>query len=358
MRVTLRELANKAGVSVSTVSRVLTNSNHPISADTRQHILALARELGYRPNMAGRSLRTDKSFSIGIIVDNICSPFTPPIIRGIQDHLKKPGYSSLILNGDGDQETEIEAVRDLVSRSIDGIIFVESWLREAGPSLELAGKPCVFVHHLFGAGHRNSVLVDERFGAQLAVKHLLSSGHRRIAHVSGPEGWRATTERLSAYRDVLAEHSIPYDPLLVEEGDWELQSGVRAARKLMALPQRPTAIFAANDRMALGAIYATQEVGLRVPGDVAVVGYDDQELASLSRPTITSVTLPCNELGKASAELLLALLEEPDLDVQPIEVRGRLVLRESSGAEEGQTGLDRYETHVTPRQLLTKRQEG
>lgn len=352
MPITLSELAKAAGVSVSTVSRALNDSAHPVNEETRQHIQNLAKQLGYRPNMVARSLKTDRTFTIGIIVDNIVSPFSPTIIRGIQDHLKIHNYFSVIINADWDPEAETEAIHQLISRSIDGIVFVESWLRGANPTLDLANKPYVFVHRLFSGVFGNSVLVDERYGARLAVEHLARLGHRRIAFINGPQGWDASADRLVGYQDALARLGVPFDPALVAEGTWEVQSGYPAAKKFLALPERPTAIFAANDLMALGAIYAIQESGLRVPEDIALVGYDDREIASISRPTITTVSLPCYEMGQTSAQLLLKRLDNPTETEEPIRVRGKLIIRESCGAEEGKISPDRYRTHTTPPELL------
>jgi LacI family transcriptional regulator len=352
MPVTLHEMAKIAGLSVSTVSRSLTNSDHHVKEETRQRIIKLAQELGYRPNLVARSLRTDQTCTVGIIADNICSPFTPMIIRGIQDQLKEEGYFSIIINADWDPQLETEAIHELISRSIDGIIFVESWLREANPALDLANKPYVFVHRLFGASYRNTVGPDERYGAYLAAKHLLDLGNRRIGYINGPKGWYASTERLTGYKEALASHGIPFDQALVKRGDWEVQSGYPAAQKLLRLPKPPDAIFAANDFMALGAIYAIQEAGLLVPDNIAVVGYDDREIASIARPTITTVTLPCYEMGQASAQMLLNIFSNKREAIEPIRIKGRLIIRESSGAEEGKITLKTMRSHTTPRRLL------
>jgi DNA-binding LacI/PurR family transcriptional regulator len=352
MPTTLHKLAKAAGVSASTVSRALTPGNHPVNEETRQRILALAEELDYHPNLIARGLRTDRTLTIGIVVDNIISPFSPTIIRGIQDFLQQHHYFSVIINTDWNPDSETKAIDELISRSIDGVILVESFSRGANPVLDLAGKPYVFVHRLFSRGDRNSVMVDDFYGAHMAVDHLARLGHRRIAFIEGPRGWDASTNRNIGYREALAKWGVQYDPDLVQEGDWELQSGFATARNFLALPQRPTAIFAANDLMALGAIYAAQDAGLVVPGDVAVVGYDDREIASLSRPTITTVTLPCYEMGQASAKLLLRLLNKHEQPGAPVMMRGRLIVRESSGAPEGRIPLERYRSHTTPRRLL------
>lgn len=351
MPVTLEQLAQIAEVSVSTVSRALNNTDHAVNEETRKRILTLAKQMGYRPNVMARSLKTDRTRTIGIITDNIASPFSPAIIRGIQDYLKTYQYFSVVINGDWNPEVETEAVHELISRSIDGIIFVESWLHDANPTLDLANKPYVFVHRLFGGVYRNSVGVDERYGAHLAVRHLVELGHRRIGYINGPRGWYASEQRLIGYRETLAAHDIPFDPQLVLEGDWEVEGGYPATQRLLELPQRPTAIFAANDLMALGAIYSIQDAGLRVPADIAVVGYDDREIASISRPTITTVVMPRYEMGQASAQLMLRLLDKHGDSAEPIKIQGQLIVRESSGA--GKEGLtaDRRHSITTRRRL-------
>ena len=208
--------------------------------------------------------------------------------------------------------------------------------------LDIESKPYVFVHRLFGGIPQNSVYVAEQHGARLVVEHLVRLGHRRIAFINGIPGWFASEQRLIGYRDTLAAHDIPFASELVLEGDWELEDGYRAAERFLELAERPTALFAANDLMALGAIYAIQQAGLRVPQDIAVAGYDDREIASISRPTITTVRMPCYEMGQAAAGLLLGLLDTqrafPDSSEragslqagEPIKIPGELIVRESS----------------------------
>jgi LacI family transcriptional regulator len=257
-----------------------------------------------------------------------------------------------VINANWDPDSETEAIHNLVSRSIDGIIFVESHLRGPNPTLDLANKPYVFVHRLFNSSVRNSVAVDERYGVRLAMQHLLAMGHRRIAYINGPRGWEAAEERFRAYQEVLEEAGIAYQQDLVEQGDWISKSGKTATENLLELSDRPTAIFAANDLMALGAIYAIQDAGMNVPGDIAVVGYDDREIASQARPGITTVTLPCYELGQASAQLLLRLLDNQEQVEESIRIRGRLIVRESCGAADGKQSSDDFDPRTTPRQQL------
>ena len=358
MPVTLHELAKAAGCSVSTISRALTDSDHRVNDVTKERILALADQMGYHPNITARGLKTDRTFTIGLVVYNIASPFTPILIRGIQEYLKLHNYFSIIISTDWDSELESAAVHQLISRSIDGIIFVESWRDESNKSLDLANKPYVFVYRLFNGTYANSVLLDDRYGARLAVEHLVNLGHRRIALINGPHGWNSSIERRAGYQDVLAQYGISFDPALVAEGTWEVQSGNPAVKKFLELPDRPTAIFAANDLMALGAIYAIQDAGLGVPEDVAVVGYDDREIASLSKPTITTVCPPSFEMGKLAAQLMLDRLENQNEMQDPIRVQGKLIIRESCGASPGKVQPEYHVSHTNPPEPLIRRWRG
>jgi LacI family transcriptional regulator len=332
MTVTITQIAKAAGVSVATVSRALTDSDHPMNEKTRERIVSLAKELGYQPNLVARSLRMDRTHTIGVIVENILSPFIPPIIRGIQDYLIPGNYSSIVMNSDWDPKIEIEAVQTLNKRQIDGILFIETWHRSSDVIQNLTDKPFVFCHRLFNNGCVNSVVPDEVNGSRLAVSHLIRLGHTRIAYINGPKEWDSARNRLLGYQVELEAHQISFEPALVKEGNWEVGSGYKAAQELISSNERPTAIFAANDLMALGAIYALQDAALRVPQDVAVVGYDNRNFAGFIRPALTTVTLPCYEMGQESARLLLSLINGETESVATVSVKGELIQRESCGA--------------------------
>jgi len=332
MAVTIRQIADAVGVSVATVSRALNHSDHPINPETKQRILDLARDLGYRPNQVARSLRTDRSPIIGVICDDITSAFTTAIVRGIQDRLKADGYFCIVINTDWDPVNEQRAIQDLAGHSIEGIIFAETSHPFANLELNVEDKKCVFVHRLFPKGYAHSVVPDEIYGGRLAAEHLIQLGHQRVGYINGPNVYFSSEERLQGYKLALNDAGIPFDPALVEPGNFEVGRGYEAATKLLELAEPPTAVFAANDLMALGAIYAAQDKGLRIPDDLAIVGYDDQKIASLSRPTITTVTLPCFQMGQASAELLLALMQKDAAATEEITVKGELIIRESCGA--------------------------
>ncbi len=333
MPVTLEEIAKVSGFSVPTVSRALSNSKYPINPATRQRIIDVAQNLGYKPNLAARSLRTEQTSTVGIIVDDISSPFVPPIVRGIQDYLKEFDYLSLIINSDWDPGVEQEAINTLVSRPVDGIIFVEYSHLTFNEALARSNKPYVFVHRLFGAAIKNSIVPDDYYGAKVAVEHLMGLGHRRIAYINGPESWHSARRRWAGYTETMQAHQLPIEPGFIQPGEWEYDSGYAAALHLLDLAEPPTAIFAANDLMALGAINALEDRGLNIPNQMAVVGYDNRDFTRIVRPRISTVSMPVYEMGHAAAELLVKQITEGRQEADEIRVKGRLYIRETCGAD-------------------------
>jgi DNA-binding LacI/PurR family transcriptional regulator len=354
--VTLEEVAKAANVSVATVSRALTNSHHPMSETTKQRVVKLAQEMGYMPNLVARSLRTDRTNTVGVIIDDMLSPFVPPIVRGIQDYLKGLDILGLVVNSDLDPEIEKDAINKLISHSVDGIIFVESWHRGPTKELEKSKRPYVFVHRLFGSSMQNSVVPDDFYSAALVIKHLVSLGHWRIAHIKGPERWHSSQRRLVGYQAELEAQGLGIDPTIIQNGDWEPKSGYEATQNLLGLKEPPTAIFAANDMMALGAIYAIQDAGLNVPEDIAVVGYDNQGFTRIVRPYLTTVSLPAYRMGQRAAELLCLHIEGQSEEVDEIKVPGRLYIRESCGADESLRTKDELNVGTTFRRILLGKQ--
>jgi DNA-binding LacI/PurR family transcriptional regulator len=260
------------------------------------------------------------------------SPFAPLLVRGIQDCLVGQNYSCQIVNSDWNPEIERTAIQNLLDRPVDGIIFVEYSHRTADARLDQSGKPYVFVHRLFSSSIRNSIVPDDYLGARRAVAHLLRLGHKTIGYIDGPSGWHSARRRREGYCDELAANGLPVVPALMQPGDWEVEGGQAGALRLLRAHPLPTAIFAANDLMAIGAIYALQHMGLNVPGDVAVVGYDNREVARLLRPRLTTVAMPVYEMGFRAATLLLQQIDGGLQDFDEIRIPGTLYVRESCGA--------------------------
>ncbi len=352
MTVKLEDIARESGYSIATVSRVLTNSAYPVRKAVREKVLKTAQDLGYYPNLIARSLRTDQTNTIGILVDDLLSPFTPPVVRGIQDVLKANNFVSLIVNSDWDMDQEKAGIESLLSRPVDGIIFVEYSHLTSSEVLAKTNKPCIFVHRLFGTPIKNSVVPDDEYGANLAVEHLIRLGHRSIAHISGPKSWHNSKGRLAGYKKTLKQHKFALREGWIQQGDWEVEGGYKAAQNLLQLIDHPTAIFAANDLMALGAIYAIQDAGLRVPHDLAIVGYDNRDFTGMVRPSISTIVMPVYEMGKIASEMLLQQIEDGTRDSEEVKVKGSLIIRDSCGSSESLKTKPQIDRNTSPRRVM------
>lgn len=332
MTVTLAELARAADVSVATVSRALSNGNYPLKDETRQRILKLAEEMGYQPNLVARSLQSNRSHLVGVIVDRMQSPFAAATVQGIQDGLRDAGYTISIAYSNRDQKQAIEAINTFYRHQVAGLIILNSWLHTYNDSiLSLQDRPYVFVNRVFSNCVGNCVGPGDRYGAQIATQHLIDLGHRRIGYINGRADWIEAQNRFSGFRDALEKHGLAHDDTLLGQGDWGVDSGFKAAQGLLAIKERPTAIFVANDIMALGAIYAIQEAGLKVPADIAIVGYDDRDFSAWIRPALTTIQMPSYEMGRAAARLMMKQFANEELE-DATQIPGKLIIRESCGA--------------------------
>jgi LacI family transcriptional regulator len=196
------------------------------------------------------------------------------------------------------------------------------------------------------------VVPDDRYGAGLAINHLVELGHRRIAYINGPEDWHSARRRLAGYQEALAAHALDFEAELVQPGAWELEDGYTAATNLLNINKKPTAIFAANDLMAAGAIYAIQDAGLSVPEDIAVIGYDNRDFTRIFRPRLTTVSLPVYEMGRMAAQLMQKQLVEGQESIKEEKVKGQLFIRESCGADESQMTIDELDAGTISRRIV------
>lgn len=333
--VTIREIAESAGVSIATVSRVLSNSDYPVSQQTRSLILQVAADMGYSPNRAARSLRTDRSSLIGVILDNFSSNWAPIIIRGIQDVLHQRGYFSLVVNIPWETHSRSEVVKDLMGHSVEGFIFVETWHPVSERLDMLNDKPYVIVHRLFHESDPFSIIPDEIHNSSLIIQHLLRLGHRQIAYIAGPEDYFSSEQRFTAYQQVLTEAGIPPNPDWIRRGDWKVSDGYKCGQQILTGPHRPTALAAANDQLAYGALLAAQDLGLKIPDDLAIAGYDNDEISRISTPTITTMTLPLFKMGQTAATNLLSQVNGEAHISEELLIKGELIVRQSCGSPEG-----------------------
>jgi LacI family transcriptional regulator len=307
------DVARVAGVSRTTVSYVLNhNTDIAIPNDTRQRVWEAIAELGYVPNRAARSLRTHRTYTIAGIIQDITNPFHPAFERGIQDVAERYGYDLIMYNTDGQRARELKALQSIQQGRADGVVGIFFHIRpdDLDPLVE-SGIPVVWLHGgrcETSATHAyDRLLVDNAGGARAAVAHLVERGHRHIALLAG-EG-PPSADRLQGYRQGLAAAGLPFDSALVLASRFTIEDGQRLTLSLLERSPRPTAIFASSDMLALGAYLAARDAGLRIPDDLAVVGFDDIVTARLVTPPLTTVRLPQRDLGQRAAEMLFERLE-------------------------------------------------
>ena len=313
---TIRELARHCGVSVATVSRVF-NTPEVVSRITRQRVEAAAVEIGYLPNESARTLATKKSHMIGLVWDTDHRragwrhPFLQEILVALKSALSAHGLHLLLLATGAD--TPDRHLRSVRRHNLDGVVLIDNGSRDpAVLGLADAGIPCVALDLPLTGPRCTYVTSDNVGGARQAVAHLLKRGHRRIATIAGPDRTGPGADRLAGFRAELAAHRVPLPPEYVTTGDFYLDSGRAAMRDLLLLDTPPTAVFAAGDEMAVGALQAAADAGVRVPGHVAVVGFDDIELAALIPPGLTTVAQDRTGFGTAAAEALITMIQGGD----------------------------------------------
>ncbi len=333
---TMKDVARVVGVNESTVSRALNNLPY-VHPQTRERVLEAARRLNYRPNTVARSLATNRTYVVGLVISNIANLFFAEVTKGIEEVADANGYSVILCDTARDVAKELKYLELLARRQADGIIFMSGRLPpDVVATIKSVKCPVVTISR-DGARHGiPTVRINNRAEAARATRYLMKLGHRRIGFISGQlDDTESGLPRLEGYRAALEEGRIEFDPAIVHEGDFRMESGVRACARIMGARPRPTAIFAANDEMAIGAMKALAQQGLKVPEDVAVVGFDDTALATVVTPPLTTVAQPLRTLGTSAMEMLLKLMAGQSLaDVETV-LECQLVVRASCGG----TGL-------------------
>lgn len=334
MNVTSSDVARLAGVSRATVSYVINNGPRPVSEDTKARVLEAIHQLGYQPNAVARNLRLQRTSTLGLIVPDTHNPYFSEVGRGIERVAFENGYTVMLCHSGYKLDLELQYVDMLHAQRVAGIIWIPG-TNDFTPyqKLQEYGIKTVVIDRTVPGGNVPGLLADNFHGGILATKHLLDLGHRRIGFIRRPVDLSHSRGRYEGYKAALSEHSISDDETLIVTGGFFLDDGYRAARELLALSQPPTAIFAYNDMMAIGALRALYEMGLNVPGDFSLVGFDDIAQASFTCPSLTTISSPKYEMGQHGADLLISIIENrdsrSDLHI-PLDVK--LVVRESTGA--------------------------
>lgn len=331
--VTLSDIAKAMGLSAMTVSRAFTGSEQ-ISEKTKQEVLKCAKELGYVPNRWARSLVTRRSSIIGVLIPEISHTYFAEVTCGVEEIVDKTGFDLLLCHSRGDAEKERAEIHMLIGTRADGLIIAsvqDSKTERPFAELEDAGIPFVLVDRFFPNRRFSSVLVDDLEVGEIATNHLIDMGHRLIAHIQGPPVTPAVLRR-RGYLSAMKAHGLPVDKEWMIGKDFSNQNGYVSMRKLLQLKPRPTAVFAANDPLAIGAVRACREAGFRVPEDISVVGAGSIEGDHNPNPFLTTVWWPNQEMGRAAAELLMKAIADSDGGETHIRTFApKLLVRHSSG---------------------------
>lgn len=328
--VTIKDVAKRANVSISTVSRVLNDSDHPVNTDTRQRILRAIEELGFYPNAMARSLQQNKTKTIGLIVPDIANPYYPGIVRGVEDVARELGYTVILCNADRSRERTQQYLRVLREKRVDGIIFTGGGaVEDAIQGDFLDGKVATVV---IGKHRANlpAVRVDNIEAAREACGYLVKQGHNDILTIAGPETSTTAQDRLKGFRKALCEFGIIQRTERIVKGNFEFEGGYSAIQNMLRSGiGNVTAVIAQNDLMAIGAIKALNEKKIRVPEDIVVLGFDDIPVASYYNPKLSTVAVPVYELGTTAMRVIGQLLKGNQVP-QVTTLEAKLVLREST----------------------------
>ena len=335
-RATIRDIAGAAGVSIATVSRVL-NDRPDVSPETRETVLRVVRERGFSTNRSARALSGGRTGLVGVTLPMVHVEYFSRILWGASEALYEHDMRTVLCPTMHEHHREVTLLDRLMQGTTDGsLLLLTTETNEALKALERQGYPFVVLdpRHAVDDGIPH-VTAAHWAGAKAATEHLLSLGHRRIAAITGPHGWVASVDRLDGYQAALAGAGVLPAPELIAKGNFTGESGYAAATTLLDLAERPTAIFAFNDEMAVGAMRAAEERGLRLPEDLSIVGFDDLEKAEIVTPALTTVRQPLAEMGRMAVSLLARLLDRQRLEALRVELGTKLVVRESTARLRG-----------------------
>lgn len=339
MRVTIKDIAKKTGLSVSTVSLVLNRKSDRISEKTIQAVLRTAQEMHYHPNRIAVGLITKKTQTLGLIIPDIANAFFAEIAKGAEAECQKQGYSLILCNTNDNPQKDVDYVNVLLDKGVDGILFTMAVSSQVRKDLQCfhivrqAEKPMILVDRAVqdeGAEPAAPcVSVDNELGGYLATKHLLQFGHKKIGFISGPMGEQSSQKRLFGYIKALQECSVTFDPTLIKVGDYHMETGYRLSGELIA--QGATAIFAGNDMMAYGVYKQAKERHIPIPGGLSVVGFDDLEFSQFMEVPLTSMKQPAYEIGECAVQKIIGWIEHPEEKPESVRFQPELMARDSSG---------------------------
>ncbi|WP_374720304.1 catabolite control protein A [Parageobacillus toebii] len=330
MNVTIYDVAREANVSMATVSRVV-NGNPNVKPSTRKKVLEAIERLGYRPNAVARGLASKKTTTVGVIIPDISSIFFAELARGIEDIATMYKYNIILSNSDQNKEKELHLLNTMLAKQVDGILFMGGNITEEHVNeFQKSPVPIVLAATIEPNNTIPSVNIDYEQASFEAVTYLVEKGNKRVAYVTGPTDDPINQKKLAGYRRALEMHGIAYDEELVIEGDNSYDSGIEAYEKIAELAEKPTAVFAGTDEMALGIIHSAQDHGVRIPDQLEVVGFDNTRLATMVRPRLTTVVQPMYDIGAVAMRLLTKYMNKENVENHIVVLPHRIEYRDST----------------------------
>ena len=332
MKVTMKDIANIAGISTTTVSKIINNKDNDISEATREKVKRIMKENNYVPNVMARSLVTKKTNTIGLVIPDIRNPFFPELARGAEDRANEEGYNIIFCNTDDVLAKEERYVNMLIEKMVDGIIFTASAKRTTGfTNLQNTSIPIILLDRdIDFVGVKGKITVNNFQGAYDGVKHLISSGYKKIVFISGPLLSKPGVDRCEGFKKALNDHGIINDDPIILEGEYKSEWGYQAVKYLKQNNVKFDALFCGDDLIAIGAMKLLKEEGFNVPNDVGVVGFDDIYIASLVDPELTTVKQPNYEMGYQAVGMLISILKNNIPKNQEVILGTSLIIRKST----------------------------
>jgi len=329
MAVTIKDIAEEADVSVTTVSRVL-NDKPDVSPNTRKNVLEKINELGYKPNSIARGLALQKTNTLGLIIPDISNPFFPDIARGVEDMANEKDYSVIFCNTDNEQKKEKEAIDLMKEKQVDGILLSLSTTNEKElKNLRKLEYPIVQIDRKIPNINYPSITIDNVKSAYTATKYLIKNGHKKIAHITGDLETITGSQRLKGFKKAIFEKNLNLNKSYIKNGDYSKKSGYQNMLALLKSNNPPTAVFIANDLMAVGAYQAVFKLNLSIPKDISIIGHDDIDVTKLVNPTLTTMSQPKYQLGNEAVQLLINEIESNKLSNEEIILNTNLINRNS-----------------------------
>lgn len=332
---TLEKVAKKAGVSKSVAGRALGNYGS-VSEEARMKVLEVARAIGYEPDKIARSLKTKRTYTIGIIISDITTYFFTSVVRGVADVATQNGYDLVLCNTDEDPEKENKYLKVLVSKNVDGLIISLSGKNTYLKKLIRSGLPVVLLDRRVEGLETTQVVVDNEGGAYEAVIHLIKLGYRRIGIINGIVNARTSQERFNGYKKALQDNHIQLDPQLIKFGDFKMDKAKEVTKKFLDMRNPPTALFVTNEAMITGCLLALKERNISIPAQIAIIGFDDPIWAPLLTPSLTAVRQPAYSMGTMACQALLQEINKQGRERKSLEelvLKPKLIVRSSCGEE-------------------------